>query len=360
MTGSSQAPAPTWAQVTERLIRGEDLPEEYIREVMDRAMEGLATQAALAGFLVALRAKGESITELRVMSERMLAHAEPFAAPELADQALDIVGTGGDGFATVNVSTMASVVAAGAGSTVIKHGNRAASSPAGSADVLERLGVAVDLTAEQVAEVARRCGITFCFARTFHPAMRHVAPVRGAMGIVTAFNFLGPLTNPAQPGFSAVGVGSARMAPIMAGVFAERGRRAVVFRGDDGLDEVTPATTTSAWWVTPSGVAPVRLDPRRVGFDYRPVDELRGADPMANADVARSVCGGQPGPVRDAVVLNAGLALALQTEDTERPVDAEELHARWADGIARARTSIDEGRAQATLEKWVEATQTWS
>jgi len=184
--------------------------------------------------------------------------------------------------------------------------------------------------------------------------------VRSAMGIPTAFNFLGPLTNPAQPRFSAVGVGSATMAPIMAGVFAERGRRAVVFRGDDGLDEVTPQTTTSTWWVTSSGVVPLTLDPRRVGFSFGSVEELRGADPAANAAVARAVCQGQHGPVRDAVLLNAGLALALYEADLESGVDADDIHAAWSEGVDRARTAIDEGRAQATLEQWAQATQAWS
>jgi len=344
----------------DHLLGGREVEPHQIGWVMDRAMEGTAPDAALAGFLVALRAKGESTAELCAMSEGMLAHAEPFAATELADHALDIVGTGGDGFHTVNVSTMASLVAAGAGSTVIKHGNRAASSMTGSADVLESLGVALDLTAQHVAEVARHCGITFCFARTFHPAMRHVGPVRSAMGVATAFNFLGPLTNPAQPTFSAVGVGSLRMAPVMAGVFAARGRRAVIFRGDDGLDEVTPQTTTSTWWVTPSGVVPVTLDPRRVGFPFSPVEELRGAEPATNAAAALAVCAGQTGPVRDAVVLNAGLALALQATDPEQEVDAGVVHDLWAEGIEWAQASIDEGGARATLDAWVQATQAWS
>ncbi|MGB7449932.1 MAG: anthranilate phosphoribosyltransferase [Ornithinimicrobium sp.] len=349
----------TWAEVIEDLLAGQDVDPGQVCWVMDQAMEGQAPPAAFAGFLVALRAKGESISEMRAMSESMLAHAEPFAAPELAAHGLDIVGTGGDGFGTVNISTMASLVAAGAGSVVLKHGNRAASSLTGSADVLESLGVAVDLDPGQIAQVARQCGITFCFARTFHPAMRHVGPVRAAMGIRTAFNFLGPLTNPAQPRFSAVGVGSSTMAPIMAGVFAERGRQAVIFRGDDGLDEVTPQTTTSTWWVTPSGVVSLSLDPRRVGFPFSPVQALRGADADANASVARGVCAGDPGPVRDAVVLNAGLALALQAGAAEGALQGD-VHEQWARGIERAQASIDDGRAQARLQSWAQATQAWS
>lgn len=353
MTG----PAPTWAQVIEHLLAGRDVEPAQVSWVMDQAMEGQAPDAALAGFLVALRAKGESTGEMHAMSQSMLAHAQPFAAADLASAALDIVGTGGDGYGTVNISTMACLVAAGAGSMVIKHGNRAASSLAGSADVLESLGVDVDLAPEQVVEVGRRCGITFCFARTFHPAMRHVGPVRGAMGIRTAFNFLGPLTNPAQPEFSAVGVGSLTMAPIMAGVFAARGRRAVIFRGDDGLDEVSPETTTSLWWVTPSGVVSLTLDPRRIGYPYSPVQALRGGDAATNASVTRAVCAGERGPVRDAVLLNAGLALALQAGSAAEHVQQSDVHDLWADGIERARVSIDEGRAQASLESWTQATQ---
>ncbi len=328
---------------------------------MDETMAGRATPATLAAFLVALRAKGESVEEMRALSDMMLEHAVPFEKAENV-RALDIVGTGGDGSHSVNISTMSAIVAAGAGVTVVKHGNRAASSSSGSADVLEALGVRLDLSPERVAQVAHQCGITFCFAQAFHPSMRHAGPTRREIGVPTAFNFLGPLTNPAQPTYSAVGVGDAVMAPIMAGVFADRGKQAVVFRGDDGLDEVTPFTTTSLWWVADGVAAPFVLDPRRVGFDFAPAGALRGQDAAFNADIVRSVCGGQAGPIRDAVLLNAGIAMALVGDDPsggvrQAPVDEEHLHERWAVGIRAAEGAIDGGEATAKLDLWVRATQ---
>ncbi len=349
---------PTWQEVISHLLSGRDLSMEQSAWAMNETMQGKSTPVLLTGFLVALRAKGVSVPEMTALSETMLAHALPFpAAPEV--RALDIVGTGGDGFHTVNVSTMAAIVAAGAGATVVKHGNRAASSLAGSADVLEAVGVRLDLTPPEVSDIALRCGITFCFAAAFHPSMRHAGPTRRELGVPTAFNFLGPLTNPAQPTYSAVGVGAEAMAPVLAGVFAERAKSAVIFRGDDGLDEVTPATTTSLWWVHGGEVTTLTADPRRVGFQLSAVQHLRGQDAAHNADVLRSVCGGQGGPIRDAVLLNAGLALALVEAGEGRVPnirDESDLHERWADGIDAARTSIDTGRADEVLKAWVAAT----
>ncbi|MGB3827545.1 MAG: anthranilate phosphoribosyltransferase [Ornithinimicrobium sp.] len=351
----------SWPSLLTHLLSGRDLSRDETTWAMDETMAGRATPATLAAFLVALRAKGETVGEMRALSDMMLAHAVPF---EKADdvRALDIVGTGGDGAHTVNISTMSAIVAAGAGVTVVKHGNRAASSSSGSADVLEAIGIRLDLNAEKVARVAHQCGITFCFAQAFHPSMRHAGPTRRELGVPTAFNFLGPLTNPAQPTYSAVGVGDAAMAPIMAGVFADRRKQAVVFRGDDGLDEVTPATTTALWWVAEGRVSAHVLDPRRVGFAFSPAEALRGQDAHFNAAVLRSVCAGDPGPVRDAVLLNAGIALALvpvgQQSDPERPPrDDAEVHERWARGIERAKAAIDSGQAQATVDAWVHTTQ---
>ncbi|MGB5952336.1 MAG: anthranilate phosphoribosyltransferase, partial [Ornithinimicrobium sp.] len=211
-----------------------------------------------------------------------------------------------------------------------------------------------------VSDVALQCGITFCFAAAFHPSMRHAGPTRRELGIPTVFNFLGPLTNPAQPAYSAVGVSARSMAPVLAGVFAERGKSAVVFTGDDGLDEVTPATTTSAWWVEGGQVTPLTADPRQVGFELSGVEHLQGGDAQYNAEVLRDVCSGQTGPVRDAVLLNAGLALALSGTSGEQELAAVEneadLHQRWASGIQAARDSIDTGAAQRVLQAWVRAT----
>lgn len=347
--------ATTWPEVLNRLLTGADLSTAEAAWAMDQVMSGQAAPSQLSGFLVALRAKGESVAEMRGLADMMLAHAHRF---EVDGPSLDIVGTGGDRAHTVNISSMSSIVAAAAGVPVVKHGNRAASSSSGSADMLEALGVRLDLTPEQVAATYARCGITFCFAQTFHPSMRHAGAVRRELGIATVFNFLGPLTNPGQPRYAAVGVADARMAPLMAGVFADRGRRAVVFRGDDGLDEVTPADSTHVWWVDGSRVHELSLTPEAAGLPRHPVAELRGGDGPHNAGVTRRVLAGESGPVRDAVLLNAGMALAVAASGEGGPdprTDAE-LAAAVAAGTERAARAIDSGAAARVVEDWVSAT----
>jgi anthranilate phosphoribosyltransferase len=318
---------------------------------MDQIMGAEASPAQVAGFLMALRAKGETVEEMRGLADMMLAHASRI---EVAGPSLDIVGTGGDRAHTVNISTMASIVAAATGVRVVKHGNRSASSSSGSADVLEALGVNLRLSPDRVAAVALEAGITFCFAQTFHPSMRHAASARRDLGIGTAFNFLGPLTNPAQPTYAAVGVADPRMAPLIAGVFAGRGKDAVVFRGDDGLDELTISTTSSVWWVRSGQVQEHRLDPEQLGLTLHPLETLRGADAAHNAGVVREVLAGATGPIRDAVVLNAGIALALTVPD-EGP-STEAFTAAVRAGMDRAERAIDDGSAAAVVDRWVAAT----
>src|ERR687889_567255 len=244
---------------------------------------------------------------------------------------VDIVGTGGDGAHTVNISTMAAVVTAATGVPVAKHGNRAASSSSGAADVLEALGVVIDLPAPAVARCVVEAGIGFFFAPVFHPGMRHAAGPRREMGIGTVFNFLGPLTNPARPKAAAIGCADRRMAPVMAEVLAVRGSRALVFRGDDGLDELTIGTTSSVWVVRDGEVEPDRVDPTALGIPTAAPEALRGGAPQVNADVFRRVLDGERGPVRDAVLLNAAAALAAFEEGR-----AERLHDALAAGLARA------------------------
>jgi anthranilate phosphoribosyltransferase len=251
---------------------------------------------------------------------------------------------------SVNISTMAAIVAAGAGAKVVKHGNRSASSQSGSADVLEALGIRLDLPPDRVAEVAEQAGITFCFAAAFNPAMRHTAAPRRELGVGTTFNVLGPLANPTRPAAQAVGCADPRMAPVMAGVFAARGVDAWVFRGDDGLDELTTTTTSSVWQVHGGEVTRASVDPAALGLAPASAEDLRGGDAAHNADVVRRVLAGEPGPVRDAVLLNAGAALAVYDEPS-RPV-AEVLAA----GLAKARSAVDSGAAAATLDRWVAAT----
>ena len=321
---------------------------------MTEVMTGEATPVQLAGFLVALRAKGETVAELRALADVMLEHANRIDVP---GPSIDVVGTGGDRMHSVNISTMASIVVAATGLRVVKHGNRAASSRSGSADVLEALGVSLTLTPDRVASVAQEAGITFCFAQAFHPSMRHAAVARRDLGVGTAFNVLGPLTNPAQPTYAAVGVADARMAPIIAGVFADRGRAASVFRGNDGLDELTLATTSTVWWVRDGQVAELILDPADLGLDRQPVEALRGGEASHNAQVARDLLAGQPGAVRDAVVLNAGLALAtasgVRHPSATRPALNEAVRA----GMTRAEAAIDSGDARRLLERWGRITQ---
>ena len=341
----------TWPTVFTSLLAKQDLGTLKSAWAMDQIMSGHASPVQVAGFLMALRAKGETVEEMRGLADTMLAHASRI---EVAGTTLDIVGTGGDRAHTVNISTMAALVAAASGIRVVKHGNRAASSSSGSADVLEALGINLTLSPPEVAAIAEQAGITFCFAQLFHPAMRHVAEARRDLGIGTAFNFLGPLTNPAQPTYAAVGVADARMAPLIAGVFAGRGKDAVVFRGDDGLDELTVSTTSKVWWVRSGAVREYSLDPGWVGLERHGLDALRGADAAYNAQVVRDVFAGAMGPVRDAVVLNAGVALALTVPD--RGDGQADFIAAMQTGMDRAAAAIDDGSATSVLQRWAAAT----
>lgn len=336
----------TWPDVLAGLVKGADLTAEQTAWAMGEILSGAATPVQIAGFAVALRSKGETVEEMQGLVDAMYAHATPLA---VEGRTLDVVGTGGDRSFSVNISTMAAIVAAGAGVTVVKHGNRSASSKAGSADVLEQLGIRLDLAAEDVARVATQAGITFCFAAAFHPALRHAAVARGELGIGTTFNFLGPIANPARPAAQAIGCADPAMAPVMAGVFARRGVDAWVFRGDDGLDELTTTTTSRVWLVRDGEVTETSIDPTRLGIPVGTAEGLRGQDAAYNAEVVRKVLAGETGPVRDAVVLNAGAALAVHAAEDGSVEDV--LRA----GISRAEEAIDSGAAQATLDRWVAA-----
>lgn len=337
----------TWPEVLSTLVGGDDLPVGQATWAMGEILTGSATPAQIAGFAVALRAKGESVEEVLGLSDAMLAAGNPIFVP---GRLLDIVGTGGDRSMSVNISTMSAIVAAAAGAKVVKHGSRSASSECGSADVLEALGIRLDLPIDRVARIADEVGITFCFAAAFHPAMRHAAVPRRELGIGTTFNFLGPLSNPARPAAQAIGCADARMAPIMAEVFARRGVDAWVFRGDDGLDELTITTTSSLWAVVDGAVERHTVDPRDHGIDYSPAEALTGGVPAVNADAVRRLLSGERGAVRDAVLLNAGAALAVYS-----PAPGS-LDERLSSGIARAAAVIDDGTAAALLDRWVAAT----
>ena len=338
--------AVSWPFLTGALLRAEDLSREQTAWAMEQVMTGEAGPVQLAGFLVALRAKGETVEELTGLADVMLRHAVRIEVPE---PAVDVVGTGGDRSHTVNISTMAALVVAGAGRRVVKHGNRAASSASGAADVLEALGVRLDLPPQRVAELATEVGITFCFAQAFHPALRHAGPVRGQLGIPTTFNFLGPLSNPAQPGAMALGVSDVRMAPLMAGVLAERGCSALVFRSEDGLDELSTTAPAQVWEVRGGEVIPHRVDAVELGLPPTTIADLRGEDAKHNALVVRAVLDGERGPVRDTVLLNAAAALVATG------VGEGDLLRRLAAGLEVAAGSVDSGAAGDILDRWVAA-----
>lgn len=344
-----EAPATSWPQLISTLIEGKDLTAPQTRWAMDSIMEGIASHAQIAGFLVGLRSKGESVEELVGLVEAMLARAHRI---NVAGPALDIVGTGGDGLNTLNISTMSSLVAVGAGARVIKHGNRGASSSSGAADVIEALGVRLDLSVDDVARSAEEANITFCFAQVFHPSMRHVAVPRRELGVPTAFNFLGPLSNPAGVEAQALGCASERMAPLMAGVLAARGIRALVFRGSDGRDKLTTSGSSTVWEVRGGVTTEHTVHPGDFGIPVATVEALRGSDAQSNAKVVRRLLAGEAGPVRDAVVLNAAAGLtALDTEYSEPLVE------RIRANMVRAEESIDTGAAHAALDRWVAVTQ---
>jgi anthranilate phosphoribosyltransferase len=342
-------PRPTWPTVLGQLTRREDLDSTTTAWALDEIMAGEATPVQLAAFAVLLRAKGETPQELVGLVSTMLARA---AAVSVVGPAVDVVGTGGDRAQTVNISTMAAIVVAGTGRRVVKHGNRAASSACGAADVLEELGVVIDLPGTGVAATVEQVGIGFCFAPVFHPGLRHAGAPRRELGVPTVFNFLGPLCNPARPSASAIGCADARMAPLMAAVLAERGDSALVFRGEDGLDELTTTTTSTVWLASAGSVRQTSLDPARFAIPAVAADALRGADRVHNAQVVREVLAGGGGGIRDVVVLNAAAAVAAHDGLAGRDLDDA-----IAEGLEQSRAAIDSGAAERVLSHWVEVSQ---
>ncbi|RRQ27580.1 anthranilate phosphoribosyltransferase [Rhodococcus sp. Eu-32] len=339
----------TWKSILGALTSSTDLSAADTGWAMDEIMSDNATAAQIAAFGVALKMKGPTSAEVRGLADSMLAHANLVASEP---NSVDVVGTGGDGADTVNISTMAAVVVAAAGAPVVKHGNRAASSKSGTTDVLEALGVKFGLGPDGVAQTVRDVGIGFCFAPVYHPALRFAGPARKEIGIPTAFNVLGPLTNPGRPRAGLIGCAFESLASVVAGVFAERGTSALVVRGDDGLDEITLSTTSTVHVVSGGSVTATTLDPRDFGLDLVPIDALRGGDAMYNAGVARAVFAGETGPVRDAVLLNAAAALAAHCGITDG-LNADGLVPAVASGLTRAATAIDSGAATDLLARWV-------
>lgn len=339
----------TWPALLSALVAGVDQDAEATAWAMEQILSGNTTSAQLAAFVVALRSKGETLAEVTGMVDTMLAFATPI---EIGGVAVDVVGTGGDRANTVNISTMAAIVAAGAGARVVKHGNRAASSACGAADVLEELGVALDLNPRRQQQVVDDVGIGFLFAPLYHPSLRHAAATRRELGVPTTFNFLGPLANPAQPVAAAVGVADARMAELMAGVFAGRGQQGLVVHGGDGLDELTTTTSSQVWVYADDSVTRTELDPADLGLPRAALSDLVGSDAAANAQVVRNVLDSRPGAVRDIVLLNAAAALVAY----DKP-DPDRLSQQLTDCLGRAAEAVDSGAAKTKLADWVAATR---
>jgi anthranilate phosphoribosyltransferase len=316
---------------------------------MDQIMTGTATPAQIAAFGVSMKMKRPTPAEVAELADIMLKHARRVPTETIGNETVDVVGTGGDGSNTVNLSTMAAIVVAAAGVPVVKHGNRAASSLSGGADTLEALGVRIDLGPDDVARSVAEVGIGFCFAPQFHPSYRHAGAVRREIGVPTVFNLLGPLTNPASPRAGLIGCAWADLAEVMAGVFASRRSSVLVVHGDDGLDELTTTTTSTIWRVQAGTVERLTFDPSAFGFARAELSELVGGDAEANAASVREVLGGAKGPVRDAVVLNAAGAMVAHAGLAS---DAKWVPA-WESGLARAAETIDSGAAEKLLARWV-------
>jgi anthranilate phosphoribosyltransferase len=316
---------------------------------MNEILQGSAEIAQIKDFLLALKSKGETAEEVNAFVNVMYQHSGPI---EITERAVDTVGTGGDGFNTINISTSAAIVAAAAGAKVVKHGNRAASSKSGSADLLEALGVNIDLIGEGVETVFREVGIGFCFAPKFHPAMRFAAPARKELGVATVFNILGPLANPAKPKAAAIGVANDRMHLLMAEVLAAKGVDGFVFRGDDGLDEISLATSSSVLTIGQGQISSDLIDPTDFGITKAPITELVGGDAEFNAGVTRAIFKGERGAPRDAVALNAAAAIAAYKGEFSKS-----LAERMQDGYADAIKAIDSGAATTLLANWITVSQ---
>lgn len=338
-----------WVKTLTKLTAGLDLESEQIQSVMREILQGDADIEDIKSFLLALKAKGETAEEVSALVAEMYQHSAPIS---ITERAVDTVGTGGDGAHTINISTTAAIIAAAAGARVVKHGNRAVSSRSGASDFLEALGVVPGLDGKGVERTVRELGIGFCFAPIFHPAMRFVAPARKELGVPTVFNILGPLANPAQPKAAAIGVANDRMHLVMAQVLAAKGCDGFVFRGDDGLDEITLATTTSILIIGEGEIKSDRIDAQDFGIANAPLEEIVGGDAAENAKISRAIFGGERGAPRDAVLLNAAAAIAAFEGNFN-----QDIRTRLSEGLVRASAAVDSGAATELLNRWAALTQ---
>jgi anthranilate phosphoribosyltransferase len=346
----------TWPLILGKLITGSDLNRAEAAWALDEIMTGNTEPGVIETFMVSLRRKGEGVEELSGLVDAMLTNSLKL---ETGPDAVDIVGTGGDLLGTVNISSMASVLTAATGVPVLKHGSRSASGKTGSAEMLEALGVRLDLTPTQVTQVFQNSGISFFFAQVFHPAMRYVAPIRKLLAIPTTFNFLGPLANPAQPIATSLGVANRSIAPLMASELAARGRTALVFRGNDGLDELSTTSNNEIWQVSGGVVSPSELNPVKLGLAKAQTSQLVGGNAVENAQVARDVFAGNTsgnlGAVRDIVLLNAAggvVSYEMAKDSSKADVD---MATRFEDALHKVTQALDSGAAEAKLGEWISA-----
>ncbi|KAB7791192.1 anthranilate phosphoribosyltransferase [Bifidobacterium leontopitheci] len=341
----------TWKSILTTLVGGHHLSAEESEWFVDDLMQGNANPAAVGAALAMQQQLGLTAAEVSGAAKAMVAHAVPL---DVSGETTDIVGTGGDGFSTVNLSTMGSVAAAAAGVKIVKHGNRAASSKCGAADVLETLGLPLNLTPKAVAEVGDEVGITFAFARTFHPAMRYVGPIRAALGIPCVFNVLGPLTNPAKPAHVAIGCAKREMSPIMAAVYAANGQSGMVYTSHEGLDELAPTGPVSVWEIRDGKVSETDFDPTTdLGLEKIDVTQLRGGEPEVNAKAFRDFLAGRDIPARTTALLNAASAIVADGHLAGEGTLAE----RFRTAYDLAQQAVDSGKAEALFERWIATAQ---
>ena len=338
----------SWNAVFTSLTNKTDLSNEQITWAMAQILEGKAGNDQIKQFLEGPKLKGEGASEVSALVAQMSQYAAPI---NITERAVDTVGTGGDGANTINISTAAAIITNAAGARVVKHGNRAATSKSGSADLLEALGIKIDLTGSEVEQTVHKIGIGFCFAPIFHSSMKHAAAARKELGVPTVFNILGPLANPAKPVACAIGVARRELLPLMAQVLLEQGKEGFVFRGDDGLDEVSLATTTTVIQISNGNLIEEVFNPAELGIASAPISELAGGDAKFNAQMTKQIFDGKAGAMRDAVSLNAAFAIAAFKADFSLP-----LQTQIANGFVLANKAIDSGAAQSILKKWAQLT----
>ena len=348
----------SWSSILEDLEARRNISRDQSSWALSEIMTGNAPENEVSNFMLALRAKGETVEELAGLVDTMLENALKL---ETGNDAVDIVGTGGDMIGTVNISSMASILTAASGVPVLKHGSRSASGKTGSSEMLQELGVNLELDPERIAQVFRETGISFFFALVFHPAMKHVAPIRKKLGVPTTFNFLGPLANPTQPLATSLGVANAQIAPLLAQELAQRGRFGLVSRGNDGLYELTTTTLSQIWEVSPDQVTTWELDPVRLGLNRSSLEQLIGGEPAHNAQIARDIFAGMTnghlGAIRDIVILNAAGGVVAYQAAKQPDLVGSELLPRFESAIQLVTTALESGSANSKLEQWVQATK---